>query len=105
MDRFTGLAVLLTLRSGLRVPVSGRDLALYVLLAAGSLGVVLSYAEHVSLPGYPRAERFIVRQSYFLIMLPLAIMAGFVFWQRCYGALLLVLLQVLCATCARLHGV
>lgn len=85
---FTGLAMLLALRSGFRVPVTGRYLALYVLLAAGCLSVVLSYIEHVSLPGYPRAERFIIRQSYFLIMLPLAIMAGFVFWQRCYGALL-----------------
>ncbi len=85
---FTGLAILLTLRSGFRLPVNGPYLALYVLLAAGCFSVVLSFVGQASLTGYPRSDRFIFRQSYFLIMLPLAIMAGFVFWQRCYGALL-----------------
>lgn len=85
---FSGLAGLLALRSGFRLPVSASYIALYVLLAAGCFSVLLSYVGHVGVAGYPRSEKFIVRQSYFLVMLPLAIMAGFVFWQRCYGTLL-----------------
>ena len=34
--------------------------------------------------GLPRSDRFIIRQAYFLVLLPIAVMTGLVFWRRLY---------------------
>lgn len=77
-------STLMILRSGLALRVDGPYPALYIFTTAGAFAVVLSVLGYPDIGGLPRSDRFIIRQSYFLVLLPMALMTGLVFWQRLY---------------------
>ncbi len=84
---FFGSAALLLIRTGFGVRMDTIHLALYAFLAAGLVALALSYLDYPEISYLQRSDRFIVRQSYFLVLLPVALMAGSVFWSRSYRAL------------------
>ncbi len=87
LPAFAALAAtsaLLALRSGPVLRVDGPYPALYIFTGAGAFAVVLSVLGYPEISGLPRSDRFIIRQSYFLVLLPMALMTGLVFWQRLY---------------------
>jgi hypothetical protein len=83
----TGGAVIAVLRGRFMLRVDALHVLLYVFLAAGFLALILSYLDATHAAGLPRQDRFIVRQAYFLVLLPLALLAGSVLWRRFYAAI------------------
>lgn len=84
---FFGSAVLLAMRARFRISMDAIHVALYAFLAAGLVALLLSYLDYPQVSYLQRSERFIVRQSYFLVLFPIVLMAGVVFWSQSYRAL------------------
>ncbi len=77
-------SALVALRNGLALRGDGPYPALYIFTGAGAFALVLSFLGYPDIGGLPRSDRFIIRQAYFLVLLPVTLMAGFVFWRRLY---------------------
>ncbi|MGD9866697.1 MAG: hypothetical protein AB7U38_01725 [Hyphomicrobiales bacterium] len=80
----SGLALL---RGGLRLRCHGPDIALLFLMIAGLTSLALSWLDFPALAAFPRDDRFILRQAYFLALLPLGVIAGQVLWRRFHDTL------------------
>ena len=78
---------ILFLRNGLAIRRDGPYMALLIYLAAGAFCLFLSVLGYPSIADLPRANQFIIRQGYFLVLLPMTILTGFIFWRQLYGAI------------------
>ena len=78
------IAAISALRGGLAIRIDGPFPALYLFLAATVFALLLSFLHYPEVAGLPRSERFIVRQAYFVVILPMTLMAGMVFWRQLF---------------------
>ena len=77
--------VILFLRNGLAIRRDGPYVALLIFLTAGAVSLFLSVLGYPDIAELPRSSRYIPRQGYFLVILPMAILAGFVVWRQLYA--------------------